>query len=176
MCQHYNLAEKSGDISLSSNEKCVFISHKKEDENVAKKIGDFLMKEVGVNIYLDTQDCELKEAVSENNDKKIVKSIKTGLECSTHLLCLISDKTRLSWWVPYEIGYAEKKEIDIASLKLKTINEDDIPSFLKVKNVLYDRNDFNEYVSKEFLWSTFKIFMGGKLPDCDFSSVNDLLD
>lgn len=54
-----------------------------------------------VNIYLDTNDCELKEAVSSANDKKIVDSIKTGLQYSSHLLCLISDKTKLSWGVPY---------------------------------------------------------------------------
>ena len=34
-------------------EKCVFISHKKEDEGAAIDIGRFLMEVVGVNIYLD---------------------------------------------------------------------------------------------------------------------------
>ena len=66
--------------------------------------------------------------------------------CSSDLLCLISDKTRLSWWVPYEIGFADKQEIDIAVLKLKDV--EDIPSYLKAKKVLFNIGDFLQYISK----------------------------
>ena len=96
-------------LHASSDEKCVFISHKKDDEEVACLIGNFLMNEININIYLDINDCELKESVILEDNEKIVDSIKTGLECSTHLLCLVSEKTKLSWWVPYEVGYADKK-------------------------------------------------------------------
>ena len=126
--------------------RCVFISHKKEDEEAANAIGAYLTDIVGVNIYLDTKDCILKEAVSTNNDQLIVESIKRGLVCSSDLLCLISDKTRLSWWVPYEIGFADKQEIDIAVLKLKDV--EDIPSYLKAKKVLFNIGDFLQYISK----------------------------
>lgn len=121
-------------------EKCVFISHKKEDESAAVAIGKFLMEIVGVNIYLDIMDTNLQAATQTENDKLIVDSIKKGLEYSTHLLCLISDKTRLSWWVPYEIGIADNKNISIASLKLKTV--DDIPSFLKIHPTFYHIDEF----------------------------------
>ena len=103
-------------LNIKDNRTCVFISHKKEDESAAIAIGNFLVEQVGVNIYLDLNDCELKEAVSAENDQKIVESVKTGLEYSTHLLCIVSDRTKLSWWVPYEIGYAEKKGFDVSSL------------------------------------------------------------
>lgn len=131
--------------SLSSNQgkTCVFISHKKEDEEAAIQIGQYLTDIAGVNIYLDTNDCELKEAVSTDNDQNIVDSIKTGLQYSTHLLCLISDKTKLSWWVPYEIGFSENKGINITSLKLKDV--EDIPSYLKVKKVIFNKDDFIKY-------------------------------
>lgn len=121
-------------------EKCVFISYKKEDELAAIDIGKFLMEVVGVNIYLDILDESIKEATQTENDRLIVKSIKEGLECSTHLLCLISDNTRLSWWVPYEIGIADNKNLSIASLKLKTVK--DIPSFLKIHPTFYNVKDF----------------------------------
>lgn len=111
--------------------RCVFISHKKEDEEAAIAIGAYLTDIVGVNIYLDTKDCILKEAVSADNDQLIVESIKRGLVYSSDLLCLKSDKTRLSWSVPYEIGFVDKQEIDIAALNLKDI--EDIPSYLKTK-------------------------------------------
>lgn len=140
-----NLAfTKEWQFSLSKG-NCVFISHKKEDEEAAVEIGNYLMETVGVNIYLDVNDCILHEAVDSENDKKIVGSVIRGLECCTHLLCITSDKTRLSWWVPYEIGYAEKKNLDITVLKLKDV--EDIPSFLKIKKVINNINQFLHYVS-----------------------------
>lgn len=145
----YNLANvEAWERCLFSYEKkrCVFISHKKEDEEAAISIGAYLTDIVGVNIYLDTKDCILKEAVSIDNDKLIVESIKRGLVCSSDLLCLISDKTRLSWWVPYEIGFADKQEIDITVLKLKNI--EDIPSYLKNKKTILNIEDFLQYISR----------------------------
>lgn len=126
--------------------RCVFISHKKEDEEAAIAIGVLLTDIVGVNIYLDTKDCILKEAVSADNDQLIVESIKRGLVYSSDLLCLKSDKTRLSWSVPYEIGFVDKQEIDIAALNLKDI--EDIPSYLKTKTALFDIEDFLQYISR----------------------------
>ena len=128
------------------NKRCVFISHKKEDQDAAIAIGAYLTDTVGVNIYLDTEDCILEEAVSLENDQLIVESIKRGLSCSSDLLCLISDKTKLSWWVPYEIGFADKQSINIAVLKLKDI--EDIPSYLKIKKILLNTEDFLQYVSE----------------------------
>lgn len=122
---------------------CVFISHKKEDEASAKAIGDYLMQQVGVDIYLDLYDIELKEAVSLDNDKKIVESIKKGIGTSSHLLCLVSDKTRLSWWVPYEVGVAGEQGKKIATLKLKGV--EDIPSFLKTEKILKSIQEFFDY-------------------------------
>lgn len=125
---------------------CVFISHKKEDKAAAMEIGKYLMEVVGVDIYLDVNDMELQKATQEENDKKIVESIKKGINASTHLLCLISDSTHLSWWVPYEIGIADIKEKNIASIKLKGI--DDIPSYLKIHKTLYSVEEFLKYASK----------------------------
>lgn len=134
-------------------EKCVFISHKKEDEGAAIDIGRFLMEVVGVNIYLDVMDESLQTATQIDNDKWIVESIKKGLECSTHLLCLISENTHLSWWVPYEIGIADNKNIRIASLKLKSI--DDIPSFLKIHPAFYT---IEEFVQNSVSYTPYGIF------------------
>lgn len=133
-------------IFADKGEKCVFISHKKDDEAAAIAIGSYLTDTVGVNIYLDTQDCILQEAVSTENDRKIVESIQAGLICSTHLLCLISDKTQLSWWVPYEIGFADNENLNIAILKLKDV--EDIPSFLKIKRTISNTEDFLWYASE----------------------------
>jgi len=154
----YNFAENKfyGEVALekkAKEEHCVFISHKKEDEKAAIEIGKFLLEQVGVNIYLDIKDCILQEAVSNGNDKKIVDSIKFGLSVSTHILCLISDKTRLSWWVPYEIGIADVSQKNIASLKLASV--DDIPSFLKIHETIFNVEDLLQYASKIKPFSNF---------------------
>lgn len=127
---------------------CVFISHKKEDQAAAEAVGDYLLNEVKVNIYLDTHDADLKEAVSVENDKAIVQLIQKGLILSTHLLCLVSDKTRLSWWVPYEIGIADTSSSALGKIKISTLKlkgTEDIPSFLKVHDVLWSYADFKKY-------------------------------
>ena len=145
----YNLANVTDlerAVFSHTDSTCVFISHKKEDEEAAKAIGNYLTENVGVSIYLDTEDCVLQEAVSTENDRKIVESIQKGLSCSTHLLCLISDKTKLSWWVPYEIGYADKQQINVAVLKLKDV--EDVPSYVKIKNTLINIEEFLRYASE----------------------------
>lgn len=63
-------------IISSKVKKCVFISYKKEDSNVAKEVGKFLEEQLGIDIYLDIFDLDLKEVISVENDKKIVSSIK----------------------------------------------------------------------------------------------------
>ena len=131
---------------LKGDKPCIFISHKKEDQHIAIELGDFLTKKLDVDIYLDIFDAELQEAVSVENDAKIVDSITNGLKLSDILLCVISDKTRLSWWVPYEIGIAENSGLKIASIRTKEI--DDFPSFLKTKRTISNLSELIEFVLK----------------------------
>lgn len=143
-----NRADKTlGYIRTIKNDKpCIFISHKKEDQHIAIELGNFLTENLNVDIYLDVFDVELQEAVSIENDAKIVSSIKEGIKLSNILLCIISDKTKLSWWVPYEIGIADISGIKIASIKTKQI--DDFPSFLKTQETINDLSKLIEFVLK----------------------------
>ena len=132
---------------IKGDKICVFISHKKEDQHIAVELGKFLMEQLGVDIYLDIFDPELQEAVSVENDAKIVASITNGLKLSNILLCVISDKTRLSWWVPYEIGIADSSQIEVASIRTKDI--DDFPSFLKTKKTFNNLSELIEFILKK---------------------------
>ena len=131
---------------VKGDKPCVFISYKKEDQNIAIELGNFLNQKMNVDIYLDIFDPELQEAVSVENDAKIVPSITAGLKLSDILLCVISDKTKLSWWVPYEIGVADNSGLKIASIKTKGI--DDFPSFLKTKMTLNNLSELVEFLLK----------------------------
>lgn len=132
--------------NVKSDIPCVFISHKNEDQEAALEVGRFLMETMKMDIYLDVFDINLQEAVSVENDAKIVESIKEGINISDILLCIVSDKTRLSWWVPYEIGVADKSNKKIASIRTKNI--DDFPSFLKTKPTISNINELIEFMLK----------------------------
>ena len=65
---------------IQSDKVCVFISHKKENQHIAIELGKYLTEQLDVDIYLDLFDSELREAVSVENDAKIVASVINGLK------------------------------------------------------------------------------------------------
>lgn len=143
-----NLGVESYDYITKSEdtENCIFISHKHEDEVAAKKIADYIMNIAKIDVYLDKNDSGLQHAVEIGNDKGIVSAIEKGITVSSHLLCLVSEHTKNSWWVPYEIGYAKKASKNINSLILK--NNKEIPSFLTIENIIYGTKSLNDFLKK----------------------------
>ncbi len=121
---------------------CVFISHKSEDKDTAKQIGDWLNR-LGLDVYLDMFDDGLQQATQNNDCDKIVKHIQKAISVSTHVLVLISSVTQLSWWVPYEIGYAQKSGRDIASLLIS--NSAQRPDYLQILETLNSEDDLKKY-------------------------------
>src|SRR5688572_17164099 len=105
MLQSHNVCGRDGTAAASAGRKVVFLSHRREDKDVARAIGryfDFL----GQYYYLDEQDPGLQRpsgAVAPT-DAQIVECIERGLAHSTMLLAVLSSRTMGSWWVPYEIG------------------------------------------------------------------------
>ncbi len=133
------------------NIPCVFISHKKDDEDVAIALGNYITNILGMDIYLDIYDTELQKAVLTEGNNAIVSSIQKGLESSTHLVCIVSNKTKISWWVPYEIGFAERNLKGdsigrIASVKLSYIS--DFPEFLKIKKTISSTNELIAFLKE----------------------------
>lgn len=173
-----NLAECTGTERLlfsGMDETCVFISYKSQDVEAAKAINEYLNNIANINTYFDINDAKLKKATTISNDEGIVKSIKCGLDMCTHLICLISDETRISWWVPYEIGYADCKDKQVASLKLKDVK--DIPSFLKVKDTLYNIEDLLRYLSTVSKYKTlFEASNYQRLISQDTSLLEEYID
>lgn len=147
----YNLYEEyeNGNIenlleSVSSDIDTVFISHRSIDKQKAKIIADYLNDIIKVDVYLDIYDINLKESKSNNDYKGIVDCINKGLTKATYLICLITENTKGSWWVPYEIGVADANNKEIISLRCKQRIEE-IPEYLKIRTIIETVDEFSKF-------------------------------
>ena len=146
MTRGINRAEPQALYEASSKcSKCIFISHKSEDAAAAKTVADHI-RDAGIDVYLDIYDTGLQKATQENDASSIVRYIERALTTSTNILVLITEKTQLSWWVPYEIGYSKMGSKGIASLLLK--NAYSFPDYLKIERQLRNKGDLDAYIAE----------------------------
>lgn len=120
---------------------CVFISHQRNDKEVAKKIADYIYKS-GVDIYFDEYD----SGIDRNNPQSVVNAIKTGIRRSTHMLCILSQNALLSKWMPWEIGYGYDR-LHVAGITVKEIAKDVLPEYLQVVPVIRGTKSLNTYLA-----------------------------
>lgn len=125
---------------------CVFISRKDIDTPAALEIGNHIMEDLGFDIYLDVYDGSLQTADKEGDLDGIVAAIQKGISYASHLLCVISEQSNDSWWMPYEIGFAQAYDIKTASIIVK--NTEYLPTYLRVKDspVFFNINEYDEYM------------------------------
>nr|WP_315212952.1 toll/interleukin-1 receptor domain-containing protein [uncultured Flavobacterium sp.] len=121
--------------------KCVFISYQKEDKDSAIKIADYLMS-IGIDVYLDRYDSELKIQHQSNNPKAVTKAICNGINNSSHMLTIVSPNTLNSTWVPFEIGYGYDKT-ELCVLCLKGIPKGQLPEYVRAAKIIRDIYDLN---------------------------------
>lgn len=125
---------------------CVFLSHKSEDKAAVNRIAQYF-DAAGIDYYLDINDPRLQAAVHSRNDALITQFIELGIRNSTHLLTIISEKTRESWWVPFEIGYGKRDSVHLAHLPLRNVIGI-LPSFLAITEKIAGVSDLNAYIKK----------------------------
>lgn len=143
-----NLANPSNSVTKSmfnsnNNNICIFLSHISEDKDSVVKIGEYIQN-AGFNIYLDVYDENLNQAVRSGNPEAITRSIEKGLEHSTHVMCIVSEETVKSWWVPYEIGFGKRSKKPLSTLTLK--NTLTIPSYLEITHLIRGTAGLNDYL------------------------------
>jgi hypothetical protein len=117
----------------------VFISHKNEDAKTAGEVAAYL-KLGGLDVYLDVIDSQLAK-----DGPDLADYIRAQLENCTQLLAIISANTRVSWWVPWEIGVATEKERFLASF---VADNSTIPEYLAKWPYLRTRQDLDRYVEE----------------------------
>ena len=84
------------------------------------------MLSCGIDVYFDEYD----KSINRSNPQSVVNAIKTGLQKSTHLMCLLSENALKSMWIPWEIGYGY--EHNIFCVKLKEVAFSSLPEYLQV--------------------------------------------
>ena len=117
----------------------VFISHKKEDSYEAKQIEKYLQKYKDVLCYLDILD----SALLSNSGDDLGEYFREKLSECTHLMAIISENTKLSWWVPFEIGIATEKQYPISTFAIQKVI---LPGYLKKWPYLQSYDDLDKYI------------------------------
>lgn len=149
--------ESVAKLDRTDRRPCIFISHVNVDRESARDIGEFIRNDGNLDIYLDIDDPDLQRAVENKDPLGVTRFVERGLARSDNLLCLVSEKTVLSWWVPYEIGFTKKAGKGIATLLLKDAVI--LPAYLEIGKVLLDIYDLNSYVQEISATSSFqKVF------------------
>ena len=129
-------------ISIDTHPICfvpgvrVFISHQRNDRDIALEVQNRL-KKMQIKSFLDVTD------KGRTGFKSVTDWIIANLRKSTHVIVIYTNNTKISEWVPFEIGVSYEREEGIAILTPQQI--DDMPLYL---------NDFPRFYDYE----TLKIF------------------
>lgn len=115
----------------------IFISHKKEDEGPAFSIRQTLVS-AGAEAYLDTLD-----NITSEDGEKLTKHIREKLRECSDVIVVLSSNTKLSWWVPFEIGMATENDKPIANY---LVSYEKLPEYLEYWPRLKNQQDVKKYV------------------------------
>ena len=138
-----NIAESASLQMRSSSSPCIFISYRSRDASAAGAVASYLMQSLGCDVYYSNNDAHLKDAVFAGNHEAIVTSIDRALKACSHLLTIVSNQTKGSWWVPYDFGASRINDRVIALLLLEEVTE--LPSFMKIAKILRDSDDLDKW-------------------------------
>lgn len=115
----------------------IFISHKNEDSLIAKRL-DFEFKSHGVNTYLDVID----EQIS-NNGKALTEHIKNAMSECSDIIVVMSEKTKSSQWVPFEVGMSAQRNMPTVTFLVENVH---LPEFLEYWPRLKDYSDVEKFI------------------------------
>jgi hypothetical protein len=87
----------------------VFISHQKADTEIALHISQRLKYIHSIDSYVDVIDTSI------GNGEDLALHIQVQMDKCTQLIAVVSEATKTSWWVPWEIGVASEKDFPLAT-------------------------------------------------------------
>jgi hypothetical protein len=89
-------------LSASSAETTIFLSHSHKDRDLIEPAIAFLRSH-GVSIYVDWQDGEMPPVISGETAKRIKEKIRMHQK----FIVLVTEHSKDSRWVPWELGFAD---------------------------------------------------------------------
>ncbi|ENU1215055.1 toll/interleukin-1 receptor domain-containing protein [Pseudomonas aeruginosa] len=113
----------------------IFLSHQQTDSALALRIQGHLKNNHDIDCYLDVIDPRF------NNGEDIAAHVRKELDKCTQLLAVVSDATKASWWVPWEIGVATEKDFPLATFG----GNIELPEYLKKWPYLKSTSDLDKY-------------------------------
>lgn len=159
---HAAVLKSAGIYSEQPQGPCVFVSYKGDDKPAARAVVEVL-KNNNIDYYFDEHDQMLRIAHAGQDHAGVVRFIEEGVAASTHILAVISNKTKESWWVSFEIGSGRRKKAEVAYLALQDVHQ--LPSYLQIATQLktdidvgtWIRNNFGAFVTKSYTESSVSI-------------------
>lgn len=94
-----------------------------------------LIEIADVDVFLDAFNPALS---ASGTPEQVTGIIDFGLNACTHLLAVISDNTRGSWWVPYEVGVARNRPMPCGLILFENVK--DLPEYLQTVSNVQDVN------------------------------------
>ncbi len=125
-----------------NTKECIFISHQKDDSKVAKAIADYIIK-AGIDVYFDEYDSSIKLG----DPHSVVNAIKAGIRNSTRMLCLLTENSMKSKWMPWEIGYGYDRTT-VVGLTDKNISKTVLPEYLQIVSIIKGTKSLNFHLSQ----------------------------
>ena len=116
----------------------VFISHKSTDSVQALKVATAFAKN-NVEYYLDVLDSKIV-----GNGRELTEHIKQNLNNCTDIIVVMSEATKTSWWVPFEVGMSAQVDMPTASFLKENVS---LPSYLGYWPRLKTESDVDKYVA-----------------------------
>ena len=116
----------------------IFISHKQEDALAANQIASEL-RAIHVDYYLDLLDPSLTQS-----GRELTNHIRNNLNNCTDIIVVMSEITRYSQWVPFEVGMAAQIDMPTATFLKDYVS---LPDFLQYWPRLKKPADIQKYVS-----------------------------
>lgn len=116
----------------------IFISHKQEDALAANQIASEL-RAIHVDYYLDLPDPSVTQS-----GRELTNHIRNNLNNCTDIIVVMSEITRYSQWVPFEVGMAAQIDMPTATFLKDYVS---LPDFLQYWPRLKKPADIQKYVS-----------------------------
>lgn len=115
----------------------IFISHKQEDALSANQMASEL-RAINVDYYLDLLDSSVVQS-----GRELTNHIKRNLNDCTDIIVIMSNLTRFSQWVPFEVGMAAQIDMPTATFLQEDVS---LPDFLQYWPRLKKVSDIRKYV------------------------------